>query len=389
MAHAHLTRRPERTEEAITALFCLIDDAYRLLNPRGHRYGSLKRLSDSEVLTLALLQQLRGVESQRSFLRDAERFFCDLFPGVAGLAPSSFHRRARKLRRFLEPLRRSVLPELAGDPETLIVDSTLLPVLHPRQVRQSSAGFEGTAWARWGSFAVYGVKLHLLCATNRVPISYELTAANVADVLLVRELLEVAHLEEGGVARRLLGGPGLPKQESRGGAGRVRRRAGGRAGRAQARREAAGGGVLLGPQASLRLGRDAGEDAHGAGDEDRSEGGRLHLRLVRQQALREAAGSHQGAVGLRFPQHSSSPLAHFGCAVNLRRTLGFGLRRWGGSPCTKGTSSDPRNVIQTPRFTSSFLRPTAPLLVISRSSWGLSPGPPGVRLPSPRRRPRP
>jgi hypothetical protein len=31
-------------------------------------------------------------------------------------------------------LRRTILPELVGDPETLIVDSTLLEVLHPRQV---------------------------------------------------------------------------------------------------------------------------------------------------------------------------------------------------------------------------------------------------------------
>jgi Transposase DDE domain len=30
----------------------------------------------------------------------------------------------------------------------------------------------------------YGVKLHLICATNGVSISYELTAANVAEVLL-------------------------------------------------------------------------------------------------------------------------------------------------------------------------------------------------------------
>src|SRR3954449_1959717 len=30
-------------------------------------------------------------------------------PGVVGLHPSSFHRRVRKLRRFLEPLRRDVL----------------------------------------------------------------------------------------------------------------------------------------------------------------------------------------------------------------------------------------------------------------------------------------
>jgi hypothetical protein len=204
MAHHNTTPRATRLEEAVTVLFCLVDDAYTVLNPAGDRYESLKRLSDSEVLTLALLQQLRGVESERSFLRDAERFFAQLFPGVVGLHPSSLHRRVRKLRRFLEPLRRAVLAELAGDPETLVVDSTLLPVLHPRQLKQS-VGFEGAGWVRWGSFAVYGVKLHLLCATNRVPLSYELTAANAADVLLVRELLAGAGLDGDGVVRRLFG----------------------------------------------------------------------------------------------------------------------------------------------------------------------------------------
>jgi hypothetical protein len=156
MALAHPTPPLARTEDAVIVLFCLTDDAYRLLNPSGSRYESLKKLSDSEILTLALLQQLRGVESERSFLRDCERFFSHLFPGVMGLHPSSFHRRVRKLRRFLEPMRRALLEELAGDPETLIVDSTLLPVLHPRQVKQSAGGFEGAAWSRWGSFCVYG-----------------------------------------------------------------------------------------------------------------------------------------------------------------------------------------------------------------------------------------
>ncbi len=203
MARHHHTPRLAATEEALTVLFCLVDDAYALLNPRGRRYESLKRLSDSEVIALALFQQLRGVESERSFLRDAERFFAHLFPGVAGLHPSSFNRRVKKLRRFLEPLRRDMVSELVGEPETLIVDSTLLSVLHPRQVGQS-AGFEGAAWVRWGSFSVYGVKLHLVCATNRVPICYELTAANVAEVKLTEELLAEAGLG-GAVARRLLG----------------------------------------------------------------------------------------------------------------------------------------------------------------------------------------
>ena len=190
-------------EEAVTVLFCLVDDAYRLLNPRRRSHEPLKKLSDSEVLTLALLQQLRGVESERSFLRDAGRFFSHLFPGVVGLPPSSLHRRVRRLRGYLEPLRRVVVTDLLGDPETLIVDSTLLPVLHPRQVGQSD-GFEGAAWVRWGSFAVHGVKLHLICATNRVPVYYELTPANTPEVLLTEELLDAADLSSE-TARRLFG----------------------------------------------------------------------------------------------------------------------------------------------------------------------------------------
>lgn len=203
MAHPQHTPTLASLEEAITVLFCLIDDTYVLLNPSGQGYESIKKLSDSEVITLALLQQLRGVESERSFLRDAQRFFPHLFPGIVGMHPSSFNRRVRKLRRFLEPLRREILPELVGDPETLLVDSTLLEVLHPRQVPQS-AGFDGAAWVRWGSFSVYGVKLHLLCAPNRVPVSYELTPANAADVSLTEELLAEAALGEE-VARKLLG----------------------------------------------------------------------------------------------------------------------------------------------------------------------------------------
>src|SRR5919112_6141009 len=106
MAHHNTTPRAARSEEAVTVLFCLIDDAYALINPRGDMYGSLKRLSDSEVLTLALLQQLRGGESERSFLRDAERFFAHLFPGVVGLHPSPFHRPVGKVGAFLGPFRR-------------------------------------------------------------------------------------------------------------------------------------------------------------------------------------------------------------------------------------------------------------------------------------------
>ena len=67
MAHPQYTPALASLEEAISVLFCLLDDtSYALLNPDGRSHESLKRLSDSEVLTLALFQQLRGIESERS-----------------------------------------------------------------------------------------------------------------------------------------------------------------------------------------------------------------------------------------------------------------------------------------------------------------------------------
>jgi hypothetical protein len=98
-------------------LFCLVEDVYQSINPWARRYESLKLLSDSEALALVLLQQCRSREPERSFLRDAAYFFSHLFPGVVGLAPSSFHRPLRKLRRFLELLRRAVVAEFVGHPE--------------------------------------------------------------------------------------------------------------------------------------------------------------------------------------------------------------------------------------------------------------------------------
>jgi hypothetical protein len=86
MAHSHHTPRFELLEEAVSILFCQVDDTYASLNPKASSYESLKKLSDSEVITLSLFQQLRCIESERSFLRDCERFFSHLFPGIVRLA---------------------------------------------------------------------------------------------------------------------------------------------------------------------------------------------------------------------------------------------------------------------------------------------------------------
>ena len=117
MAQEHHTQQLVRVEEKSMGLFCPVEDLYQSINSWAQRYESLKLLSNSEALALALFQQRRSVEPERSFLRDAAYFYSHLFPGVVGLAPSSFHRPLRKLRRFLERPRRAVVAEFVGHPE--------------------------------------------------------------------------------------------------------------------------------------------------------------------------------------------------------------------------------------------------------------------------------
>ncbi|CAA9246148.1 MAG: hypothetical protein AVDCRST_MAG93-1541 [uncultured Chloroflexia bacterium] len=88
----------------MTVLFCLADDAYAMIIPKVSACEALKRLPDSEVLAPVLLQQLREIESSRSFLRNAERFFAHLFPTCrrsCRTGPALTRNGCRTLRRTL------------------------------------------------------------------------------------------------------------------------------------------------------------------------------------------------------------------------------------------------------------------------------------------------
>src|SRR3712207_908417 len=269
MSHPNHTPRLAGTEEALTVLFCLIDDAYVHLNPRSaHSYESIKRLSDSEIVTLALFQQLRGVESERSFLRDAQRFFSHLFPGVARLHPSSFNRRVKKLRRFLEPPRRGILPELVGEPETLLVG------LDVARSPPSAPGFSvGRLGKRFGGSRVGKVGLLLGLRSETAP---SLRHQPGASLLRAHSGTRGRHLPERGTPRRsgfgsgsseeALGRPGLQQRAVEDCLGRGCHPYGGnRAGRAAPRGQTANRDRSFEPQEGLWAGRDFGYHAHRVG----------------------------------------------------------------------------------------------------------------------------
>jgi hypothetical protein len=104
-----------------------------------------------------------------------------------------------------------------GDPETLLIDSTLLEVLHPRQVPQS-AGFDGAAsWVRSG---VPSASMGLSCTSCAPPMASP-SPTNSPPSERRRGLFERGTRCPGGSGRRsgeeALGRAGLPKRGSEGG----------------------------------------------------------------------------------------------------------------------------------------------------------------------------
>ena len=81
-----------------TALYVTVDDllaAHPERVPARPRVGIAPRISDAELVTLAVIQALLGFTSEDRFLRHARAYLLDMFPHLPG--QSGYNKRLRKL----------------------------------------------------------------------------------------------------------------------------------------------------------------------------------------------------------------------------------------------------------------------------------------------------
>jgi hypothetical protein len=136
-------------------------------------------LSDSEVLTLAVLAQWPRFRSERDFWRFASSHLRSYFPNLC--SQSQLNRRVRALEPVLRQLQRAVAQKLT-DPAVVyrIVDTTLLPAIV--RVRASRKGlFCGQATfgrCRSKTEWVYGFKVALVVDPEGVVTAFGLAPAN-------------------------------------------------------------------------------------------------------------------------------------------------------------------------------------------------------------------
>lgn len=180
-------------DDLILHLFVFVDDLYDALAPTSirRRPGHHRlRLSDSEVLTLSLLQEALSIDSEASFVRHARRSLLHLFPHLT--SRDRYHRRRKALRSMHQVL----FAHLAADAERvaayLIIDSA--PVETVRFAR-SQSGQRSIPEAQYGYIAArkqtfFGLRLHALVSDQGAVVDFGLTGAAASEREVARELLD-------------------------------------------------------------------------------------------------------------------------------------------------------------------------------------------------------
>jgi hypothetical protein len=99
-------------ETFLVSLYVLIDDWWRVdRRPTARKPGRPPRLTDSEVLTLAVLAQWPRFRSERDFWRFAHAHLRSYFPTLC--SQSQFNRRVRSLAFELRAFQRDLARTLA------------------------------------------------------------------------------------------------------------------------------------------------------------------------------------------------------------------------------------------------------------------------------------
>jgi hypothetical protein len=171
----------------LTCLYVLVDD----LLPARRRLGRPPRISDSELICLAVAQVLLDCPNERRFLRLAKRRLGHLFPYIPG--QSGFNKRLRALAPQLVQavtLLARLSPSFCD--RLRLLDSTPVPCAASREtVRRSAlAGIGGYGYCRSHSRWFWGFRLYLLCSPDGLPVGFELAAANAPERVVAAELLE-------------------------------------------------------------------------------------------------------------------------------------------------------------------------------------------------------
>lgn len=175
----------------LTALYVLADD----LLPRRSRARRRPKITDAELVCLAVAQILLDCPSERRFLRLARRRLAHLFHYLP--EQPGYNKRMRALApQIVRLLNAIAFASPSWCDNVRLLDSTPVPCGASRETvkRSELAGHASYGYCASHSRYFWGFRLYLLCAADGMPIAFELAAANASEREVAAEMLRRVEL---------------------------------------------------------------------------------------------------------------------------------------------------------------------------------------------------
>lgn len=189
-----------KLDDLFTAVYCVVEESYRLLfgDPATLRQSNNRQpdFTDAEILTIALVGELQGEDSQRAWHGKVHKSWRALFPRLCDR--TRYGRRLRRLRGPMAHLQQHLCFLVGASLDRYrVVDSFPLTVCHLRRVNRSTQPFEyyaTTGYCASKKEHYYGLTLQLLCDLRGIPTYLVGTPAHAHDLVgfeaLIQDLAE-------------------------------------------------------------------------------------------------------------------------------------------------------------------------------------------------------
>jgi hypothetical protein len=164
-----------------TALYVRTDDLLKEapdLAPWRPPIGFTPRLTDAELVTLAVMQALLGFTSEARWIRHARRHLGHLFRYLP--RQPGYNKRLRRTTALITTMIRMLATDtMLWSDDVWVVDSTPVECGRSKETTRRS---DLAGWAEYGYCAshsrfFWGLRLHLVCTLGGLPIGFALTGA--------------------------------------------------------------------------------------------------------------------------------------------------------------------------------------------------------------------
>ena len=174
----------------LISVYCLVDDWLR--GKRIRQRGPQPRLTDSEVLTIEVVGEFLGIDTDKGLYTHFRRHFGDWFPALRQVDRTTFARQAANLWVIKEQLFVHLSQQVPHDPLISVVDSFPIPVCRFARANRCRvfAGLAAFGYDEVAKQTFYGLRAHVRICWPGVIVAATVAPANIHDTEAADELLQ-------------------------------------------------------------------------------------------------------------------------------------------------------------------------------------------------------